>query len=106
MKLALKNKMHNTIKLEMKSKKFFNPPKGNCSAATIIVHYTVDERYMNFLYMFQLGMCLRGKDCHMFLYGCREGCELQLLTKTASSGQTQSYENGTTKLLAILFFET
>ena len=42
----------------------------------------------------------------MFLYGCREGRELQPLIKTTSSGQTQSYENGTTKLLAIVFFET
>ena len=45
---------------ERKTEEFFNPPKDNCSAASIIVHYTVDGRPMSFICMFKLGCVSTG----------------------------------------------
>ena len=45
-----------------------NPPKGNCSATTIRVHYIVDGRHVNFLHMFKLEcVCLLGKESRVFI---------------------------------------
>ena len=52
-KLALKIKMYNTIKLE---------------TTTIIVHYTVDEFHTNFLCVFKLGCVLLGKESQVFIW--------------------------------------
>ena len=58
-----KNKLYTVIQLNWKRniKEFINPPKGNCS---IIVHYIVDGRHMNFLLFFKLG----GKESHVFIW--------------------------------------
>ena len=58
-KLSLKSKMHNTVKLETQDQRP-NSLKGNCSAKLIKVHYPVDKRHMNFLYMFTLGCVSTG----------------------------------------------
>ena len=48
-KLALKNKMCNTIKLETQDQRVpIKPPKGKCSATTMSGNYTVDGCHMNF----------------------------------------------------------
>ena len=55
MKLALKNKMYNTIEMETQDHRVLQPPKCNWLTTTISVHYIVDWRHMNFLCMFKLG---------------------------------------------------
>ena len=102
-KLVLKNKMYNVINWKRKTKEFINPPK--CSCSTISVHNTVDGRHTNFLCMFKLGVCVYWARRVLFLNGCREGCKLQSLIKTTSSGQIESDENGTIGLVLIIFSE-
>ena len=98
-KLAFKNKMYNTIKLETKTKVFISSPKGSCSGTTIGVHYTVEGRHINFLCMFKFREAGGGGVCwvrrFMYSYGYREGRELQLPIKTTSSDQIHPDENGT-----------
>ena len=61
-----KNKLYTVIQLNWKRniKEFINPPKGNCSVRTIIVHYIVDRRHMNFFLFFKLG----GIESHVFIW--------------------------------------
>ena len=84
------------------TKEFFNPPKGNNYQCSIYSGWTSYELLM----YVQIRVCIYWVRRVMFLYGCREGRELQSLIKTTSSGQIQSYENGATGLLPIMFSET
>ena len=66
MKLALKNKMHNTIKLETQDQRALQSTRGQLLRGNYKVHYPVDKSHMNFLFMFKLGCVSTGKGGSCF----------------------------------------
>ena len=87
-KLALKNKMNNTIKLETQDQRVHQSTQ-RFQLFSANYHCSLHCRWMSYKLLMSYvcsnwGVCLLGKESHV-LYGCREWHKLQSLIKTTSS---------------------
>ena len=104
-KLALKNKMYNTVKLETQDQRVHHSTQEQLVSENYQYSLHCEWASCKLMYV-QIGVCVYWVRRVMFLYDSREGCKLQSLIKTTSSGQIQSDKNETTAPLPILFSET
>ena len=106
-KLAFKNKRYiHKIKLETHDQRILQSTQRQLLSDNYQCALHRGWTSYELLMYVQIRVCVYWVRRVMFLYGCREGRELQSLIKTTSSGQIQSYENGATGPLPIMFSES
>ena len=93
-KLALKNKMHNTIRLETQNKRAHQSAQGQLDC-----EWTSYELLVHF----QIRMCVYWVMRALFLYGSREGHKPQSLIKPPHQATSNRIERGQLGLFPLNF---